>query len=134
MSVAAHILWGSEIPIAVGQQVPMRPLWSQLTQGPAQATLQQKPSAQKPDAHCLDTVQTAPIGFRPQLPFTHLTLDAQSASDEQVEMQAFWLESQLNGAQTVAAPGVQAPAPSHTWMPATDAPSQVPARQTVPVT
>jgi hypothetical protein len=132
LSVDAQTLWGSAIPIAVGQQVPMRPLWLQLTHGPAQPTLQQNPSAQKPDAHCLDPVQTAPIGFRPQLPFTHLMLEAQSASDEQVEMQALVLESQLNGAQTVAAPGVQAPAPSQTRMPPTDAPSQAPAWQTVP--
>jgi hypothetical protein len=118
----------------VGQQVPMRPLWPQLTQGPAQATLQQNPSAQKPDAHCLDAEQTAPIGLRPQLPFTHLTFEAQSASEEQVAMQALVLESQLNGAQTVAAPGVQAPPPSQTRIPPTEAPSQEPAWQTVPVT
>jgi len=112
--------------MAVGQQVPMRPLWLQLTQGPVQATLQQNPSAQKFEAHWLDTVQTAPIGFFPQLPFTHLTLGAQSASDEQVATQALVLLSQLNGAQMVEGPGVQARAPSQTRMPPTEAPSQLP--------
>jgi len=134
LSVAAQTLWGSAIPMAVGQQVPRRPLWLQLTQGPPQGTLQQNPSAQKFDAHWLAVVQTAPIGFFPQLPFTHLTLDAQSASDEQVKTQALVLLSQLKGAQIVEGPGVQAPLPSQTRMPPTEAPSQVPARQTVPET
>jgi hypothetical protein len=134
LSVAEQTRWGSAIPIAVGQQVPMRPLWLQLTHGPLQATLQQKPSAQKFDAHWLEPVQTAPIGFLPQLPFTHFTFDAQSASDEQVAMQAFVLVSQLNGVQMVAGPGVQLPAPSHTRIPPTDGPSQLPAWQTVPET
>jgi hypothetical protein len=134
LSVAEQTRCGSAIPIAVGQQVPMRPLWLQLTQGPVQETLQQKPSAQKFDAHWLDAVQTAPIGFLPQLPFTHFTFGAQSASDEQVAMHALVLVSQSNGAQIVAGPGVQLPAPSHTRIPPTEGPSQVPAWQTVPET
>ncbi len=95
LSVALQILWGSPTPMAAGQQVPIRPLWLQLTQGPAQVTLQQKPSAQKPDAHWLAAVHTAPIGRLPQLPFTHLTLAAQSESDEQATTQLFVLGSQL---------------------------------------
>lgn len=133
-SVAVQILWGSPAPSAVGQQVPTRPLWLQLTQGPLQATLQQNPSAQNPEAHWFAAVQTAPMGRLPQLPFTHLTFAAQSASDEQVVTQALVLASQVNGAQMVAGPGVQVPAPSHTRIPPTEAPSQVPGWHTVPLT
>ena len=134
LSVAVQTLCGSATPMAVGQQVPMRPLWLQLTHGPVQVTLQQNPSAQNPDAHWLAALQTAPIGRLPQLPFTHLTLAAQSESDAQLTTQLFVLESQLNGAQMVAGPGVQLPMPSHTRMPPIDAPSQVPGWQTVPAT
>ena len=134
LSVAVQTLWGSAIPMAVGQQVPMRPLWLQLTHGPVQATLQQKPSAQKFEAHWTEAVQTAPMGRLPQLPFTHLTLGAQSASDAQVTTQLLVLLSQEKGAQMVAGPGVQLPVPSHTRTPPTDAPSQVPGWHTVPET
>ena len=134
LSVAVQTLWGSVAPSAVGQQVPTRPLWLQLTQGPVQATLQQNPSAQNAEAHWLEAVQTAPMGRLPQLPFTHFTLAAQSASDEQVVTHALVLLSQLNGAQMVAGPGVQVPAPSHTRIPPTEAPSQVPGWQTLPLT
>jgi hypothetical protein len=99
----------------------------QLTQAPVQATLQQNPSAQKPDAHCDPSAHAAPMGRRPQLPFTHLTLGAQSASEAQVVMQAPRWASQLNGAQIVAGPAVQLPAPSQTRIPPTAAPLQVPA-------
>jgi hypothetical protein len=134
LSLAVQTLWGSATPIAVGQQVPIRPLWLQLTHGPVQVTLQQNPSAQKPDAHWLAPVQTAPIGRLPQLPFTHLTLGAQSESEEQVTTQPFVRVSQLNGAQMVAGPGVQLPLPSQTRIPPTEAPSQVPGWQTLPAT
>ena len=134
LSVAVQTLCGSAAPWAVGQQVPTRPLWLQLTQGPLQATLQQNPSAQNPEAHWVDALQTAPMGRLPQLPFTHLTPVAQSVSDEQAVTQALVLLSQLNGEQMVAGPGVQFPVPSHTRMPPTEAPSQAPGWQTVPLT
>jgi hypothetical protein len=51
LSVTEHTLWGSSAPRGVGPQVPIRPLWLQLTQGPLQAVLQQTPSAQNLDAH-----------------------------------------------------------------------------------
>ncbi len=133
-SVAVQTLCGSLTPMAVGQQVPTRPLWLQLTQGPVQATLQQNPSAQNAEAHWLAEVQTAPMGRFPQLPLTHFTLGAQSASDAQVTTQLLVLVLQLKGAQMVAGPGVQLPAPSQTRMPPIDGPSQVPAWQTVPDT
>jgi hypothetical protein len=120
------------MPTALGMQVPSRPLWLQLTQGPLQAMLQQNPSAQKPEAHWVASLQIAPAGRLPQLPFTQFTFAAQSASDAQVVTQALVLGSQLNGAQMVAGPGVQLPLPSQMRIPPTDAPSQVPAWQTVP--
>jgi hypothetical protein len=94
--VVAALAWqvwcGSAVPAAIGQQVPSRPLWLQLTHAPAQATLQQNPSAQKPEAHCEAAVQTAPIGLGPQLPATHLMPPAQSPSEVQPMKQALvWL-------------------------------------------
>ncbi len=131
-ALVAQIPWGSGSFTAIGQQVPIRPLWSQLTQAPVHATLQQNPSAQKFDAHCEPAVQTAPTGLGPQLPFTHLTPPAQSLSDAQVATQAFVLGSQPNGAQMVAGPEVQEPWPSQTRVFLTAAPSQVPGAQVVP--
>lgn len=114
--------------------MPIRPLWSQLTQAPLQATSQQNPSAQKFDAHCEAAVQTAPIGFGPQLPFTQLTPLAQSVSEVQATTHAFVWVSQPNGAQIVAGPDVQVPWPSQTRTSLTAAPSQVPGAQVVPAT
>jgi hypothetical protein len=130
--VATQTLCGSAIPIAVGQQVPRRPLWLQLTQGPLHATLQQNPSAQKPDAHWTPVVQLAPPGRLPQLPFTHLTSGAQSLSEAQPVRQALVTGSQLNGEQMVDGPSLHDPAPSQTRPSATRLPLQAPGWQTVP--
>jgi hypothetical protein len=104
----------------------------QLTQAPPQATLQQTPSAQKPEAHSLAFVQTAPCGFGPQLPSTHLTPGTQSASERQSGKHCPPAVSQLKGAQMVCGPAWQRPAPSQTSSPVTAAPSQVPGWHTIP--
>jgi hypothetical protein len=104
----------------------------QLTQGPLQAVLQQIPSAQKLEAHWDEAVQTAPRGLRPQLPATHFTFPAQSASEAQVAKQPLLRASQLKGWQVIEAPDAQVPLPSHTRMPATVAPAHVPGSHTVP--
>ena len=104
----------------------------QATQAPAHATLQQRPSLQKADAQSWFFVQTAPRGLGPQLPAMHRTPSAQSPSDWHEGKQALVETSQSNGAQIVAGPGLQRPVPSQTFPPPTDAPSHVPARQTVP--
>jgi hypothetical protein len=101
------------------------------TQAPAQATLQQRPSAQKPDAHSGPFAHLAPLSLRPQLPATHF-VPAQSLSPAQVAKHAFVAPSQLNGEQTVVGPSLQCPLPSQTSAPVTAAPLQVPAWQTVP--
>ena len=44
-----------------GQQVPWWPATSQDMQFPLQAVSQQKPSAQKPEAHCVFWVQARPL-------------------------------------------------------------------------
>ena len=62
---------GSGTPSSIGQQVPRRPGCAHETQPPEQATLQQTPSAQKPDAQSLPTLQVAPFIFLPQLLLTH---------------------------------------------------------------
>jgi hypothetical protein len=104
----AHTRWESAAPSAVGQQVPNRPDCAQLTQGPPQATLQQKPSAQKPEAHCDAATQTAPRGLGPQLPLTHFE-PTQSLSAVQVAAHAAVVASQLNGTQMTLGPGAQVP-------------------------
>ena len=48
---------GSTTPRSMGQQVPSRPVWLHATQAPWQATLQQTPSAQKPEAQSAPFVQ-----------------------------------------------------------------------------
>jgi hypothetical protein len=104
-----HSLWGSAFPAATGQQVPIRPLWLQLTQAPRHATLQHSPSVQKPEAHSASLVHTAPRGLGPQLPFTHFTPATQSPSERQVVVHVVVAASQLNGLQIVAGPGLQRP-------------------------
>ena len=107
---ARQTLCGSAAPASIGKQVPPRPCWSQLTQAPRHATLQQSPSVQNPDLHSLSRPHTAPLGFSPQLPFTHRTPPpAQSALDRQVVSHLFVAGSQLYGAQTVAGPDRQRP-------------------------
>jgi len=120
------------LPPAVGQHVPVRPLWLQLTQAPWQETLQHTPSAQKFEAHSLFFVHTAPRGLGPQLPLTHLMPATQSASERQEVVHSLLVVSQLNGAHTVEGPGRQRPSPSHTLMSTTAALSQRPDLHVVP--
>jgi len=91
----AQTLCGSDPPASTGQHVPPRPGWLQLMQAPLQATLQQTPSAQNVDLHSLFAVQTAPFGFRPQLPFTHRTPLAQSVLVSQLVAHLLVVGSQL---------------------------------------
>jgi hypothetical protein len=104
----------------------------QLTQAPRQPTLQHTPSVQKPDAQSVSFEQTAPRGFGPQLPFTHLTPATQSPSERQVTVQVLLPVSQLNGLQIVAGPGRQRPSPSQTLMSTMADPSQRPGLHDVP--
>jgi hypothetical protein len=97
-----------------------------------QATLQQRPSAQYPEAQSASALQLAPRGLGPQLPATHLTPPAQSLSALHVAKHLPTLASHPNGAHTVAGPGRQRPSPSHTLVLVTEVPSHVPAAHTVP--
>jgi hypothetical protein len=76
--------------------------------------LQQTPSAQKPEAQSAFFAQTAARGLGPQLPATHLTLFAQSASALHEAKHLLSEESQPKGAHTVAGPGLQRPIESQT--------------------
>jgi hypothetical protein len=62
---------GSGSPESTGQHVPMRSGSAHDRQPPSQATLQHTPSAQKPDAHSPPPPHFAPLGFLPQLAWTH---------------------------------------------------------------
>jgi hypothetical protein len=79
-------------------------------------------------------VQATAVCRLPQLPFTHLMLGAQSASDAHCVTQALVVVSQLNGEQIIAGPATQLPAPSQTLIPWTEAPLHAPAWQTLPAT
>jgi hypothetical protein len=116
----------------MGQHVPSRPTCLHDTHAPWQATLQQRPSAQNPDAQSAFFAQRAPRGLGPQLPATHLMPFAQSPSV--MHAVAHWLVegSQPKGAQTVSGPGLQRPPESQTKTPPTCEPSQAPGLQTVP--
>jgi hypothetical protein len=99
---------------------------------PWQATLQQTPSAQNPDAQSEPCVQTAARGFGPQLPFTHLTPVTQSPSVLHDEKHMFDDGSQSNGAHTVEGPGLHRPLGSHAYTPEMVAPSHAPGLHTDP--
>jgi hypothetical protein len=58
------------MPAAMGQQVPSWPTRLQDTQAPLQLDSQQTPSKQFLSSHSSSLVQTAPVGFGPQLPAT----------------------------------------------------------------
>src|SRR4029079_19738920 len=62
-----HMPCGSGFPASVGQQVAGPPSCLQLTQEPVHPTLQQTPSAQKPEPHSLALAQGMPFAFRPQV-------------------------------------------------------------------
>jgi len=134
--VAGACTWqtpcGSAPPTSIGQQLPPRPCWLQLTHGPLQATLQQRPSVQNADLHSLSFVQTAPFGLGPQLPFTQAMPAAQSVLALQVVAHVLVAASHPNGTQIVAGPALQRPSPSQTSTSLTEAPLQVPGLHTVP--
>jgi hypothetical protein len=81
-------------------------------QSPVQAVEQQAPCAQIPDLQSVAAPQLAPGGFSPQLPETQKLPLVQSASTEQVVLQAP-VDAQVHGAQGwLVAAGQAAPVPS----------------------
>jgi hypothetical protein len=78
----------------MGVQVPAVATRLHERQAPSHAMLQQTPlpltmSAQKVDAHSSPVPHSAPFGFLPHIPWTHLRPATQSASLEQAAKQAF---------------------------------------------
>ncbi len=109
---------------------PRDPGNPQKTQLPAQALLQQNPSAQRFDRHSLAAWQLWPFCFLPQDPFRQRLPPVQSALPVQLALQA--LAAQTKGAQGTGAPTRQVPAPSHTLIGISLPPEQAPARHSVP--
>lgn len=96
-----------------GAQVPSAPATSQASHWRVHATLQQWPSAHHPVAHWLGAVQSAPgSAFALQMPDSQYALEAQSVSSAQLAVHA--AERHWKGPQSLAGPGPQLPAPSHT--------------------
>ena len=70
---------------------------AQLRQAVLQATLQQTPSAQWPEAHSASALHEAASIFTPQLPLRQVWPATQSASLEQPSKQAILVSSQEKG-------------------------------------
>jgi hypothetical protein len=69
-------------------QVPRDALSAHDLHTPVQAVPQQTPCSQNPDRHSFLLPHWAPLGLRPQPPFTHTAGGRQSASAVQVALQA----------------------------------------------
>ncbi len=100
----------SIVPAATGAQVPSLPLRPHVWQLPHEATAQQKPSVQWPVAQAASLLQAVPPPPRVlQLPPWQVAGAVQSASARQVVLHPDPL--QAKGAQVVAPPATQVPAP-----------------------
>ena len=81
---SVHWLNGSW-PADIGRQAPSDPCSAHDEQMPLHALPQQTPCSQKPDMQSLAAMHDAPVGFLPQLPFTHRFGARHSAWVEQLE-------------------------------------------------
>jgi len=111
--LSLQMLRGSGLPGSMGQQVPRRPVWLHDTHAPWQASAQQTPSVQKPEAQSELFVQLEPFILRPQLPFMHCTPRPQSLFVVQAPKQSCLLTSHEYGEHTFGSAGAHVPAPSH---------------------
>ena len=115
-------------PASTGQQVPSRPIRLHERHGPWQATLQQTPSAQKPQTHwSLRLRSLAPfIGCR-SCPFSHCWPLTHWLLVVHESKQAPVAGLHENGTQMRVEPGLQRPvAVARRTMPTTASPSHVP--------
>jgi hypothetical protein len=76
-------------------QWPIEPVWLHDTQVPLHSTLQQTPSAQKPEEQSAPVWQTAPLALVPHLPATHCCPTAHWALVVQAKAQRLVAGSQL---------------------------------------
>jgi hypothetical protein len=110
--VTMHMPLGSATPEGTLVQVPTEPPTVQLRQPPAQASLQQTPSAQMPETHSGPALQEVPLPFLPQMLLWHWLGGTHWLLASQDEKQAPLLALHLNGAQAWVAPARQVPLPS----------------------
>jgi hypothetical protein len=101
-------------PAGIALHCPSRLMRLQATQGPLQGALQQRPSAQFPEAHSVPRVHSAPFIFGPQLPPTHFWLLTQLASLVHVVKQRFVVGLHENGVHTGTGPRSHLRLPSQT--------------------
>ena len=100
----------SSVPCVSEVHVPFDDVSAQLRHAPPQATLQQTPSVQKPDAQSPAFVHVPPFSFNPQLWFTHAMPATQSASVVHDGLHA--PDTQRNGVQSCSPGGLHVPTPS----------------------
>jgi hypothetical protein len=106
--LSVHWFSGS-CPAGTFVQVPTVPLSAHDWQVPAQAALQQKPWAQKLEAHSVPAAQAVPMAFLPQVPPLQTLGDAQSALLVQVVLHA--PVPQANGSHADVVAAWQVPVP-----------------------
>jgi hypothetical protein len=104
-----HMARGSGRPAAMLVHMPGATAMAHERQGPLQASLQQTPSMQNPERHCVPDWHPAPSSLTPQLPLTQRPPGLQSPSFRQVSRQA--PPAQAKGAQSITAPAPHSPCP-----------------------
>jgi len=109
-SVTPRARRGSGVSAGTSTQRPSAMGRAQKRHLPAQASLQQTPSAQNPDLHWSADLHAWPRPRLPQLPSTQVAGVTQSASVVQASRQTS--PPHMNGSQAMAGPSRQLPRPS----------------------
>jgi hypothetical protein len=134
-AVVAHCVAGvGAVPFATLLHVPTLPAIAHDLHVPVQALLQQKPCAQKPEAHSFAAVHAVPVGFSVHAPALQMYGATQSVAAVQVLRQMGIVASQVYGAHALVVAAAQTPAPLHVRGDVSVDPVQVGAAHCVPVT
>jgi hypothetical protein len=122
---------GSGTPAPSSMQEPSWPTWLQDMHSPAQATLQQTPSTQLPDAQRSAVWHGCPLRDLPQAPPRHCCPAAQSELVVHASAHRLVVGSQVYGKHGAGGAGAQVPLPSQEDPPATESPAHAPSWQGV---
>jgi hypothetical protein len=127
----AHSPSGSRLATMASQK-PTRPDWVHLSQVPLHAPSQHTPSAQKPDAHSVDTLQFVPCAFL-QTPIAQLKPLAQSPVPEHVTRHRPVVDSHASGEHEALPRSTHAPSPSQVSASDETVPAHDAATHSVPI-